>query len=143
MLHHHQVTWTMKSHSNIQVMKLDNALVPLTEYDAIQLEDCSKGTLFNLKKTKKRSNPQNALYWATLRKVREATGKWPTDEHLHNDLKWACGYVRMRYNALSGQHMRTVDSISFDQMDQQEFNAYFEMAMKKLAEGIGYDPLRE
>ena len=49
----------------------------------------------------------------------------------------------MRYNALSGQHMRTVDSIRFDQMDQQEFNAYFEMAMKKLAEGIGYDPLRE
>ena len=125
----------------IQVMKVDGALVPLTEYDAIQLEDCAQGTVFNMQKTKKRSNPQHNLYWATLRKVREATGKWPTDDHLHNDLKWACGYVRMRWNNLAGCHMRIIDSISFDEMEQDEFNSYFEMAMSKLAELLGYDPL--
>jgi hypothetical protein len=34
------------------------------------------------------------------------------------------------------------DSISFDKMNQTEFNKFFELAMAKLAEGIGYDPLQ-
>ena len=38
--------------------------------------------------------------------------------------------------------MRVIDSISFDEMDQKEFNKYFEMAMAKLSEAIGYDPLQ-
>ena len=37
--------------------------------------------------------------------------------------------------------MRVIDSISFDDMEQDEFNSYFEMAMAKLAETLGYDPL--
>ena len=38
-------------------------------------------------------------------------------------------------------HMRMIDSINFDEMDQKEFNQYFEMSMAKLAEAIGYDPI--
>lgn len=130
-----------KSRSKIQVMRVDSALVPVTEYDALKLEDISNGTVFDMTVTGKRSNPHHNMYWATLRRVVKATGKWPTENHLHDDLKWACGYVKMRYNALAGQYMRTLDSIQFDEMSQQEFNQYFEMAMAKLAEGIGYDPL--
>jgi len=47
----------------------------------------------------------------------------------------------MRWNGLANCHMRVIDSISFDDMDQKEFNKYFEMAMEKLSEAIGYDPL--
>jgi len=38
--------------------------------------------------------------------------------------------------------MRYPDSIGFDDMNQQEFNDYFEMAMAKLTEVLGYDPVR-
>ena len=79
---------------------------------------------------------------ATLTVVCKATGKWATHRHLHDELKWACGYVRMRWNGLANCHMRVIDSISFDEMDQKEFNKYFEMAMAKLSEAIGYDPLQ-
>lgn len=127
--------------TKFQVMKIDQSLVPLTEHDANLLADCANGDVFNMTKTKKRSNPHHNLYWAMLRKVREATGKWPTDEHLHNELKWACGYVKMRYNSLAGCHMRVIDSISFDQMDQDEFNLYFELATDKLSEFLGCSPL--
>ena len=131
----------MKSRSKIQVLKVEGALVPLTEHDANQLEDAAINTVFNMTSTQTRSNPHHNMYWAVLHKVVKATGKWPTKDHLHDELKWACGYVRMRYTNFTGQHMRTVDSISFDDMSQKEFNDYFDMAMTTLAEGIGYDPL--
>ena len=37
--------------------------------------------------------------------------------------------------------MRMIDSINFDEMDQKEFNQYFEMSMAKLSEAVGYDVL--
>lgn len=132
----------MTKRYKIQVLRVEGALVPLTEHDANQLEDTAINTIFNMTSTKKRSNPHHNMYWAILQRVVKATGKWPTKDHLHDELKWACGYVRMRYNSLTGQHMRTVDSISFDDMSQEEFNNYFDMAMSTLAEGIGYDPLQ-
>ena len=125
-------------------MELRNGyLVPVSQYDAERMEDLPDGTLFNLSQTGKRSNPHHNMYWGILRSVCRATGKWPREENLHEDLKWACGYVRLRYNTLSGQYMRSPDSISFDDMTQQEFNTYFEMAMEKLAESLGYDPVHE
>ena len=72
----------------------------------------------------------------------KATGRSPTAEHLHNELKWASGYIKMRWNSLASAHMRMIDSINFDEMDQKEFNQYFEMSMEKLAEAIGYDPIQ-
>ena len=126
----------------IQVEFKGGQLLPITGYDAELLEDYAQGSVFNLTSTGKRSNPHHNMYWGILRSVCRATGKWPKEEYLHDDLKWACGYVRMKYNKLSGEYMRSPDSISFDDMTQQEFNAYFKMAMEKLAEFLGYDPLQ-
>jgi hypothetical protein len=123
-------------------MELRNGyLVPVSQYDAERMEDLPDGTLFNLSQTGKRSNPHHNLYWSTLRRVARDTGKWPTEHHLHDELKIACGYVRIKLSALNGELVNIPDSISFDKMNQAEFFKYFELAMKKLAEGIGYDPL--
>ena len=130
-----------KSRSKIQVQIKDGELHPVTLHDAQQIEEFSQGTVFNITRTAQRSNPQHNLYWATLAKVCKSTGRWPTSAHLHNELKWACGYVRMRWNSLASAHMRMIDSINFDEMDQKEFHQYFDMAMEKLAEAIGHDPL--
>lgn len=124
-------------------MELRNGyLVPVSQYDAERMEDLPDGTLFNLSQTGKRSNPHHNLYWSTLRRVARDTGKWPTEHHLHDELKIACGYVRIKLSALNGQLVNIPDSISFDKMNQAEFFKYFELAMNKLAEGIGYDPLQ-
>lgn len=127
----------------IQVEFKGGHLLPITGYDAELLEDYAQGSVFNLTSTGKRSNPHHNMYWSILRSVCRATGKWPKAEKLHDDLKWACGYVTMRYNTLSGEYMRSPDSISFDEMTQEEFNQYFEMAMATLAENLGYDPVHE
>jgi hypothetical protein len=123
-------------------MELRNGrLVPVSQYDAERMEDYPQGALFNLSPTGKRSNPQHNLYWSTLRRVARDTGKWPTEHHLHDELKIACGYVRIKLSALNGELVNIPDSISFDKMDQREFNTFFELTMTKLAEGIGYDPI--
>ena len=60
-----------------------------------------------------------------------------------DELKFACGYYSMKYNEMAEEFMRIPSSISFDQMSQQDFMKYFEAAMEKLSEAIGYDPLKE
>lgn len=126
----------------IQVELKDGQLLPITEYDALMLDKAKNGQAYTLTSTGRRSNPHINKYWVILDKVVEATGeKWPSKEHLHDELKYACGYFRIRYSEISEMFMRYPDSIGFDDMNQQEFNGYFEMAMAKLAEALGYDPL--
>lgn len=129
--------------TKLQMELRNGRLQPVSMYDAERMEDYPEGTLFNLTNTGKRSNPHHNLYWTTLRRVAKATGKWPTEHHLHDELKIACGYVRIKLSALNGELVNIPDSISFDKMSQQEFQRYFELAMAKLAEGIGYDPIDE
>ena len=131
----------MKSHSKIQVYIRDGQLLPVSKYDGEQLEDAKQGQAYNLQPTGHRSNPHHNMYWSILRSVAKATGRWPSEKHLHSELKWACGYVKMRWNSLASAHMRIMDSISFDDMSQQEFNQYFELSMQKLSEAVGYDVL--
>ena len=115
--------------------------MPVSEHDSQQLEEAKQGQVYNLQATGKRSNPQHSLYWVTLSNVVKGTGRWPTAEHLHNELKWACGYGKMRWNSLASAHMRMIDSINFNEKDQKEFNQSFEMSMAKLSEAVGYDVL--
>jgi hypothetical protein len=127
--------------TKIQVHLKSGQLLPVSQYDAQRMEDFADGQVFNLTSTGKRSNPHHNLYWAALRNVCKDTGKWPTEKHLHDELKFACGYYSMKYNEMAEEFMRIPNSISFDQMSQQDFMKYFEAAMEKLSDAIGYDPL--
>lgn len=132
----------MTKSPKIQVQLKDGQLLPITEYDAVMLDKAKNGQVYTLTPTGRRSNPHINKYWLILDKVVEATGeKWPSKEHLHDELKYACGYFRIRYSEISEMFMRYPDSISFDDMNQQEFNAYFEITMAKLSEALGYDPV--
>lgn len=127
----------------LQVELKNGKLNPITKYDAEKIEEFASGSVFNLTPTKIRSNQHHNLYWAALRNACKATGKWPTEKHLHNELKWSCGYAQLKFNKITGEHMRLLDSISFDTMTQKEFSEYFELAMQKLSEAIGFDPLEQ
>lgn len=83
---------------------------------------------------KRRSLPQLRLYWAMLNNVIEATGAYPTAEHLHDALKMELGFTTpMRL--LSGDVVFVPDSA--------EFRKFFDMAAAKLAEIYGFDPLQD
>lgn len=129
-----------KEKSLIIVRKTPRGLQPVSSFDAEMLLAAPLGTEFNLASLTKRSLPQHRTYWKALSEVVKATEQWPTKEHLHDALKRVCGFVDIRHN-LDGSTYIATDSTSFEAMGPDEFKAYMDIAMKKLAETIGYDPL--
>lgn len=123
------------------VRKTPRGLSPVSSYDAELLLSAPVATEYDLVPRTKRSSPQNRLYWQTLAQVVRATGKWPTAAHLHHELKLVCGFKMSVVDWETGTVRQVVDSTAFDKMTNDEFNIYFEMAMAKLAEHLGFDPL--
>ena len=125
----------------IQVEKRDGHLLPISIYDAEEIQGCFEGQLFDLIPVYRRSDPHHKLYWAILGRVVKQTGSWASSTHLHDDLKMLCGFYRSVINQASGDVYYVPDSIAYRKMDQRAFSDYFEAAMLKLAETIGFDPM--
>lgn len=126
----------------VKLVKTAKGLSPTTAYDFEMLEKMAIGQEFDLIPDKRRSSKHTRTYWLALHRVVQATGRWPTAEHLHDELKLACGFYRTCVNLNTSQTMLVVDSIAFNKMSQQEFKVYMDSAMQKLSEAIGFDPLR-
>lgn len=91
---------------------------------------------------KRRSLPQLRLYWTMLQKVVEATGAYPTAEHLHDAVKMQLGYTSpMRL--LDGGVAWIPDSVAMAKMDAVQFKGFFDSAAELLAKTYGFDPLAE
>ncbi len=91
---------------------------------------------------KRRSAPQLRRYWVMLHEVVEATGAWPTAEHLHSSLKLDLGYVTP-IRLLDGGIVYVPDSAAMSSMDSAQFKRFFDAAAARLAETYGFDPLQE
>jgi hypothetical protein len=91
---------------------------------------------------KRRSLPQLRLYWAMLQSVVEATGAWPTAEHLHDALKLDLGFTTP-VKTLDGTLVLIPDSAAMGRMDSAQFRAFFDAAAARLAEVCGFDPLAQ
>lgn len=106
------------------------------------LEQYALDSVVEVSLRKRRSSTQNALYWAMLQRVVDATGAYPTAPHLHDALKLELGYTTpMR--TLSGEIRFIPDSTSFGKMDAAQFRTFFDAAAAKLAEVYGFDPVEQ
>jgi len=123
------------------VRKEARGLSPVSAFFAEMVMDDPVGTEYDLVKRTKRSNPQNGLYWSILGHVVSATGKWPTAEHLHHELKLVTGFSIKVVNWDTGEVGVAVDSTAFDKMTADEFRVYFDFAMERLAQHLGFDPM--
>ena len=75
------------------VVSTKRGIVPVSQYDAEIIEAAGFGVEYDMKPRSKRSIQHDRLYRKMLARIVEATGKWPTADHLHHDLKLTCGYV--------------------------------------------------
>jgi hypothetical protein len=66
--------------------------------------------------------------------------RYPTKEKLHKALLREVGMVTVSFD-LDGTPRLTEDSTAFDAMNAEDFKAYFDAAIKALADIIGADPL--
>lgn len=123
----------------ILVRKTQSGLMPANRYSADALEGYGWAAMFKLTPTKRRSNPQLGWYWVALKKVAEATGKWPTDEHVHKDVKRALGYLSHRVDPFTGEEVEDLDSTAFNAMNHAEFTEYLKKAKLLFLEQMGID----
>lgn len=135
------MTRRTKDTAGLILRKGKKGIFPASPFDAEQLDGYPIGTEFRASSLTKRSLPQHRTYWKALSYVVQATGAWPTVEHLHEVVKRDLGYVTFA-RGLDGQSKEIVDSTAFDAMDQDAFKAFFDAAMARIAEATGFDPLQ-
>lgn len=112
--------------------------IGLAEQEALM--EYPEGKDFWVTIRRKRSNAHHALYWARLEKVIESGAtRYHSAADLHKAIKYEMGYVKP-VRKLSGEIIYEPDSISFDRMDQTEFNSFFETVMRLLGEYFGINP---
>ena len=122
------------------VRKAGGRLSPVSAFDAEELDTFPDGTMFDLVARNKRTLPHNGKYWSIIAKVCEATGIWPTREHMHKAIKYDLGYTEVIYGP-NGKPLCVIpDSTAFDKMSQVEFNAFYEKAMEWIANKLSIDP---
>lgn len=130
----------MSEKPRITIKLREGRFEPATAFDAEALAQYSGEQMFDLLPISKRSPEHHKLYWSLLGKAVKATGKWPTSEHLHRDLKMTCGYYTTVVNEFGGVYLLP-DTIAMKKMDQKQFNEFFETAMEKLSDALGFDPM--
>jgi hypothetical protein len=121
--------------------KAGGRLSPVSQFDAEEFSAFPDGMLFDLIPRNKRTLPLHKTYWQALTKAVEATGRWGSRETLHTALKVAMGLVEPIYDLRGNVTGMQPHSTAFAAMDQQTFRIYFDGAMAKLSEAVGYDVL--
>jgi hypothetical protein len=77
-----------------------------------------------------------------LQNVVEATGAYPTAEHLHDAVKIHLGFTTPM-KRLDGEVVWIPDSVALAKMDAAQFKTFFDEAARLLAGTYGFDPLAE
>lgn len=123
------------------VVRTDKGLRPARSWDAEDLSADPVGTEYELHKISRRKPRQHRTYWRALNLAVKATSRWASAEHLHDEIKLACGYYRKVANLVTGEIMLIPDSTAFDKMDQDQWQGFMDRAMELVAAECGFDPL--
>lgn len=130
----------MKDMPPIILRRTKHGLEAVNQIDAETLDEIPTGQDVEVVFKKRRSGPQQRLYWKVLGEVVKATEKWANANKLHDEIKFSLGYVE-RCVSLTGAIYFRADSTAFAKMDGQEFKVFFDRAMKLIATHCGFDPL--
>jgi hypothetical protein len=126
----------------IYMRRVGSTLQCVSAMDQELLTSYGEGVDLEVNISRKRSLPQLRLYWSILGKVVEATDAYPTAEHLHDAIKLELGYVRP-IRKIDGSLRFLPDSVALHEMEQPDFQVYFDRAMQLIAQTFGFDPLKD
>ena len=125
---------------DILVQKTPNGILPYNEFSQDEIAGLANGQVFKAAPRKGRKESTNGAYWIGINTAVKATDAWPTQQHLHDDLKRLCGYVDTYHNPLKGCDEIRVQSTAFAKMSEPEFKAYFQLAQAKFIAAMDFDP---
>lgn len=119
--------------------KQHGRLVPATAMDQEMIDAFPEGKTVKGVPDDTRGHDQLGFYWLVLKHVVDATGRWPTREHLHDAVKRALGYMHVA-TTLTGQPYIAVDSISLNDMTDDQRATFMKQAFEEIGNAIGADP---
>lgn len=131
---------TDRERAPIMMRRGSGMLFPIGKFDQERLMELPEGVAIEVSIKRRRSNPQNALYWSLLAKVVAATDAYPSAEHLHDAIKMALGFT-MPIKTLDGRVVYVPDSTAFGKMDAAQFKTFFDKAVELLNRLTGSDVL--
>lgn len=114
-----------------------NALIPELDFDTRALDGISQGQRVRIEVKEFRNSGRNRAYWKMLQEVIDATDCALSSERLHEVLKLENGVIEL-VRLPTGMTVAIPGSISFDNMAEDEFVAFFRKAETWLAETYGY-----
>lgn len=117
----------------LYVQRRLNALYPCFSDDVDKVHKLLEGVDYRVTVTRPRNLAHHRKYWALIHLVydnlpEELEGKFKTPDDLHFEIKMQTGY-RERYVTLGGAEIYRAKSISFEKMDQTEFEGYYDSAL--------------
>lgn len=87
-----------------------------------------------------RNMAQHRKFFAILRNVVEATGRWTSQEHLRRDILLTLGRYDEHVNEFTGEVEKVVHSMAVASMPREEFQRLYEDTIKLLTDALGADP---
>ena len=87
-----------------------------------------------------RNMAQHRKYFAVLRNVVEATGKWTSTEHLRRDILIALNRFDEEVNKLTGEVRQVPHSMAVASMPKAEFEQLYDDTIRLLTDALGCDP---
>jgi len=101
------------------------------------LQKVKVGEVIQCELNKPRNLAHHRKFWALLNTVWQAAGEWSSPYGLLIELKVRLGLVQEVLLRDTGELVRVPKSISFAQMDQTEFDQFYERAMMELCAMAG------
>lgn len=116
-----------------------NTLVPVDFAADEMLAEIPEGKEVVVTYRKPRSPLHHRWFFAMLRKVCEATGRWHDEDELLDAVKLATGHVR-RVQRLDGEVILMPRSINFASMPEGPFTRFKNRALFVIGQATGVDP---
>lgn len=110
------------------------------------LRKIAVGEVIQCELNKPRNLAHHRKFWALLNVVWQSSGDWSSPYGLLIELKVRLGHVQQVLIRETGEIVHVPKSISFAQMDQTEFDSFYERALHelcKMAGGIEPKALRD
>jgi len=130
----------------IFMKRVVGGLKPVDDYGIELLRKVKVGEVVQCEVNRPRNLAHHRKFWALLTVVWEASGDWSSPYGLLIELKVRLGHVQEILLRDTGELVRVPKSISFAQMDQTEFDTFYERALMELcamAGGIEPEELRQ
>lgn len=124
--------------------KLKDRIIPADEETISFFNSLQVGSIFHIdyKEKKQRALKYHKKYWAMLKVVMQNQEHFQTKDNLHETVKYRAGIYRTVIPYV-GEPFIVVGSISFDKMDNAQFEAFMVKAKDVCVELVGDDALDE